>query len=47
MATKLARTPKYPSSELIENPYDFFERVRDESPVYHEPESGLYLIGSR
>src|SRR5260370_509442 len=44
MATKLARAPKYPSSELVENPYDFFEQVRDESPVYQEPESGLYLI---
>jgi cytochrome P450 len=44
MATKVSRDKKYPSSELIENPYGFFRHVRDESPVYLEPETGHYLI---
>jgi cytochrome P450 len=43
MATQLTEH-KYPSSELVECPYPFFDRVRRESPVYYDQDSGLYLL---
>ncbi len=44
MATEVAGAEKYPSSELVECPYPFFDRVRDERPVYQDPETGLIML---
>jgi cytochrome P450 len=35
---------KYPSAELIECPYPFFDRVRRQQPVRLDPETGLYQL---
>jgi cytochrome P450 len=35
---------KYPSPELVECPYPFFDRVRVERPVYFDPDTGLYQL---
>jgi cytochrome P450 len=42
MSTDVAE--KYPSPELIECPYPFFDRVRSEQPVYLDEETGLYML---
>jgi cytochrome P450 len=44
MSTGLTEQQRYPSSELVECPYPFFDRVRDESPVQYDHESGMYLL---
>jgi cytochrome P450 len=50
MATDVRDSPgrladvKYPSAELIECPYPFFDRVREEQPVRYDPETGLYQL---
>jgi cytochrome P450 family 109 len=34
----------YPSPDLLECPYPFFEEVRDRAPVYQDPETGVFLV---
>jgi cytochrome P450 len=34
----------YPSPELLECPYPFFDRAREERPVYQDPVTGAFLV---
>lgn len=36
--------PAYPSPELIEYPYQYFERMRTEAPVFQSPDNGEFLV---
>ena len=40
----IAEAPSYPSPELLECPYLFFEQAREHSPVYQDPATGMYLV---
>ncbi len=40
----IAEAPSYPSPELLECPYPFFEQAREHSPVYQDPATGMYLV---
>ncbi len=46
MALDVADDPglTYPSAELVECPYPFFDRARDEQPVRYDHDTGLYQI---
>lgn len=37
-------TQRYPSAELIQCPYPFFETARGETPIWLDPESGVYFV---
>jgi cytochrome P450 len=34
----------YPSPELLECPYPFFDEAREQTPVYQDPETGIFLV---
>jgi cytochrome P450 len=42
--TTASRGIRYPSPELIECPYPFFDRIRNEEPVRYDAESGVYQV---
>lgn len=42
MTTAVAQS--YPSPELLECPFPFFEHARENSPVYQDPATGMYLV---
>jgi cytochrome P450 len=44
MALDAAEQTAYPSPELIECPYPFFDRVRASEPVRYDVESGVYQL---
>jgi cytochrome P450 len=44
MALGVSTDAKYPSAELVECPYPFFDRVRQEEPVRLDPETGIYQL---
>ena len=44
MPEAIVPVEKYPSLELNECPYPFFDRVREEAPVYRDPDTGVYLV---
>ena len=39
-----SKDTKYPSPELIECPYPFFDRVREDEPVRYDADSGVYQL---
>ena len=34
----------YPSPEVIECPYPFFDQAREETPVYRDPATGVFVV---
>ena len=39
-----AAEQQYPSPELLECPYPFFDQAREKSPVYQDPATGIFLV---
>src|SRR6201999_152234 len=37
-------TQSYPSPELLEFPYPFFDAAREQAPVHQDPVTGFYLV---
>jgi cytochrome P450 len=34
----------YPADEILENPYEFYAAMREQSPVYHLPGTNVYIV---
>lgn len=34
------------SDRFMDNPFDFYKLMREEAPIYHEPSSGIFFVGT-